>query len=213
MAFFNLPPELRLQVYSQLLVRDERIVYVSNYHARLQVRSRKLYPALLRANKTVHDEASPLLYSNNYFRFPRLFVDSSFLTGSNDVAQFLCQIGSRANHIRHIHMAFPRFDRPTSGAMRLHDEHVQNLDLLHKVCPNIRSLELFLSPYHGCYGLNHQEVAAEAMDLLSARLELFTSLNEVTINFNDFEMYPSKGPDNGLMKKMHDYGWLVKKDD
>jgi hypothetical protein len=69
--FFGFPTEIRLKIYSELLVDSEPIVFVANSSPSSPplFRSKRdgLYPALLRVNKRAHSEASPLLYSNNRF--------------------------------------------------------------------------------------------------------------------------------------------------
>ncbi|ORX97391.1 hypothetical protein BCR34DRAFT_593511 [Clohesyomyces aquaticus] len=61
-----------------------------------------LYPAILAVNTTTHNEATPILYSHNRFRF----------NPSNTLAPFVAQVGSNlhANLIQHLGMPFPSFD-------------------------------------------------------------------------------------------------------
>src|ERR1700735_5560061 len=68
MDFFNLPAEIRLQIYEELLVLSEPIIFNSYRPFRMQQRY-GLCPALLRTSKGVHREASPMLYSSNRFEF------------------------------------------------------------------------------------------------------------------------------------------------
>jgi hypothetical protein len=71
MNFFDLHTEIRLKIYSELLVHSESIVFVADYGPPspplLRSKRDSLYPALLRVNKNVYSEASPPLYSNNRF--------------------------------------------------------------------------------------------------------------------------------------------------
>jgi hypothetical protein len=112
MSFFGVPSEIRLKIYSELLVHSEPIVFVADDDgppAPPLFRSKRdgLCPALLRVNKKVHSEASPLLYSNNRFRFPDIFTSTPSATNSPHIAPFLRQIGSQASLIRHICITFP----------------------------------------------------------------------------------------------------------
>jgi hypothetical protein len=104
--FFGFPTEIRLKIYSELLVHSEPIVFVADYGPSSPplFRSKRdgLCPALLCVNKRAHSEASPLLYSNNRFRFPDIFTSSPSATDSAHIAPFLSQIGSQASLIRHI---------------------------------------------------------------------------------------------------------------
>jgi hypothetical protein len=65
MNFFGFVTEIRLKIYSELLVLSEPIVFVADYGPPSPplFRSKRdgLYPALLRVNKKAHREASPLL--------------------------------------------------------------------------------------------------------------------------------------------------------
>jgi len=69
MGLFDLPVEIRLKIYSELLVLPEPIVadYGPSLPPLFRSRRNGLYPAILRANRKVYGEASPLLYSNNRF--------------------------------------------------------------------------------------------------------------------------------------------------
>jgi hypothetical protein len=104
MDFFSLPANVRLQIYSELLVCSKRIVFVADFgpsSPRL-FRSSKdgLCPALLCVSKRVQSEARQLLYSHNRFQFPDVFLKSTH------IAPFLGQIGSQASLLRHICMSF-----------------------------------------------------------------------------------------------------------
>ncbi len=71
MGFLDIATEIRLKIYSELLVLSELIKFVADFGSTLSplFRSRRdgLYPAVLRLSKMVYSEASPLLYSNNRF--------------------------------------------------------------------------------------------------------------------------------------------------
>lgn len=73
-AFLSLPTEIRLKIYSELLVLSKAIIFTGHYSYLLpfmfQPKGYGLYPVLLRLNKQIYREASPILYSNNCFRFP-----------------------------------------------------------------------------------------------------------------------------------------------
>jgi hypothetical protein len=109
--FFGFPTEIRLKIYSEPLVDSEPIIFIADYGLSSPplFRSKRdgLCPALLRVNKRAHSEASPLLYSNNRFRFPDIFTSTPSATDSAHIAPFLSQIGSQASLIRHICIAVP----------------------------------------------------------------------------------------------------------
>lgn len=121
--FFDFAIEIRLKIYLELLVHSESIVFVADYGLSSPplFRSKRegLCPALLRVNKKVHGEASSLLYSNNRFRFPDIFISTPSATNSPHIAPFLRQIGSQASFIRHICITFHQIPRTMRSTIRL----------------------------------------------------------------------------------------------
>ena len=211
MNFLEFPTEIRFNIYSELLVVDETIVFVASHGPRspplLRYKSDGLCPALLRVSKRVYHEASPLLYSNNRFRFPQAVADTSFYTDGAHIAPFLYQIGSQASLVHNICIGFPSFEHPQSGGIKIREEHVKNLELIRDICTSIRTLELFVSPDHNIYALSHSEIAVEAIHLLDTRFKTIPSLKEITVNF---EVHPEEDPDDDIRKRMYDRGWAVK---
>ena len=211
MHIFDIPGEIRLKIYSELLVLSEPIVFVADYGPPSPplFRSRRdgLCPVLLRTKKRMYSEANTLIYSNNRFRFPDIFTSTPSATSSAHIAPFLHQIGSQASHIRHICIPFPTFDYTQPDSARLHKAHIKNLDLVRDTCTSIRTLELLVSPGCANYPLSDSPIAAEALYLLDTHFKNVPSLKEIVINF---EVYPEQDPSDDLTKKMHDYGWTVK---
>jgi hypothetical protein len=74
--FFNFAAEIRLKIYEELLVLSEPITFKAtcdpSWPPLFLSKRYGLCPALLRANKRVQHEASPLLYSGNRFGFSDL---------------------------------------------------------------------------------------------------------------------------------------------
>ena len=210
MNFFGFPKEIRLQIYSELLVCSDPIVFVADYGPLSPplFRSRRdgLCPALLEANKKVYSEASPLLYSNNRFRFPNAFASISSAADTPHIAPFLRQIGSQASLVRHIYITFPTFNDFQHGRARLHEAHIKNLELIRDTCPRITTLELSLPPDHLSSALCDSHIAAEALDLLDTRFKAIPSLKEIIVNF---QVYSEEDLIDGLMEKMHERGWTV----
>jgi hypothetical protein len=76
--FFSFPNEIRNKIYEEALVLSELIIFVAAPYRIFKGLSLprntrecgplRLCPAILLANKRVHREASPLLYSRNCFR-------------------------------------------------------------------------------------------------------------------------------------------------
>jgi 2EXR family protein len=73
MNILDLPAEIRLQIYEELLVLSEPIIFRMSWFPPSPPLFHKsaygLCPALLRASKSVYREAIPLLYSRNRFDF------------------------------------------------------------------------------------------------------------------------------------------------
>lgn len=71
MNIFDIAREIRLKIYSELLVLSEPIVFIADYGPSSSplFRSKRdgLYPALLRINNRMYSKANTLLYSNNRF--------------------------------------------------------------------------------------------------------------------------------------------------
>jgi hypothetical protein len=204
---FALPAEIRIMIYSHVLIRSEPIVFEAGYGPSSPpiFRSKKdgLCPALLRVNKEVNLEALPVLYSNNRFRFPEVFTST---TTSAQIAPFLQQIGSQASYIRHICIPFPIVNLSRSRKARLYDADIKNLELIRDACTGIMTIELSVPPNYGY-------IAAEELDLLNMWFEKTLSLTEIIINF---EAYPEHDLRDDLTKisdhleKMHASRWTVK---
>jgi hypothetical protein len=213
MNFFGFPKEIRLQIYSELLVRPEPIVFVADYGPPSPplFRSERdgLCPALLELSKQAHSEASPLLYSNNRFRFPDVFTSISSATDSAHIAPFLCQIGSQASLIRYICItfpAFPTFHNSQHDRARFHEAHIKNLELIRDTCTSITTLELSVPPDRANYVFDDSSIVAETLDLLHTRFKAILSLKEIIVNF---QVYSEEDLSDDWVKKICDRGWTV----
>jgi hypothetical protein len=206
MNLFDFPKEILLQIYSELLVRSEPIVFVADDYSSPSpplFRSKRdgLCPALLEVNKKVHSEASPLLYSNNRFRFPDILTS----TDSAHIAPFLCQIGSQASLIRYICITFPTFHDFQHDRARLHEAHIKNLELIRDTCTSITTLELSVPPKCVNYAFDDSPIGVQALDLLDTRFKAIPSLKEIIVNF---QVYGEEDLSDHR-KKMRDCGWTV----
>ena len=209
MNFSKIAIEIRLQIYSELLVHPGPIDFLADFGPLSPplFRGQKygLCPAILRVSRMIHREASPLLYSN-CFRFPEVFTTPSAPTSAH-IGPFLDQIGSHARLIRHICIPFPAFDYPQPARAVLHEAHIENIELVRVNCTSIQTLELSIPPEHCNYALNHSAIAVEALDLLDARLKTIPSLKEILVNL---KVYPQEDSSDDSTKTMHGYGWTVK---
>ncbi|CZR68828.1 uncharacterized protein PAC_18728 [Phialocephala subalpina] len=213
MNFFGFPKEIRLQIYSELLVHPEPIIFVADHGPPSPplLRSKRygLCPALLQLNRQAHSETSPLLYSNNRFRFPDVFTSISSITDSAHITPFLSRIGSQASLIRYICItfpAYPSFYDPQRDGARFRESHIKNLELIRDTCTSITTLELSIPPDHANYVFDDSSMAIETLDLLDTRFKDIPSLKEIIVNF---QVYSEEDLSDDRMKKIRDRGWAV----
>ena len=210
MHLFDIPREIRFKIYSELLVLSEPIDFIPYYapFSTQLFRSEKegLYPALLRINKLIYQEAIVLLYSNNHFQFPTICHSIFPETESVHIAPFLHQIGFQASHIRHICIPFPTFDYTQCGSIEFHEPHINNLKLIRDTSTSIRTLELLVPPDTDNHVLTDSPIAAQALHSLNTHFKNIPSLKEIVINF---EVYPEQEL-SGDLTRIHDYGWTIK---
>jgi hypothetical protein len=209
LSFFEFVIEIRLKIYSELLIHSEPIVFVADYGPPSPPLFRNqragLCPALLRANKKVYSEASSLLYSNNRFRFPDIFISTPCPTTSPHIAPFLHQIGSQASLIRHVCISFPTFDDIRHDRAMLHEAHIKNLELIRDTCTSLTTLELLLPPDSANYAFDDSPITAEALGLLDTRFKAILSLKTIIVNF---QVYDAEDRSDDRIK-MRDRGWTV----
>ncbi|KAH8744600.1 hypothetical protein F5883DRAFT_589182, partial [Diaporthe sp. PMI_573] len=178
MDLFAFPVEVRLKIYSQLLVHSKLIHLKKREYplpARLWLGERiDLCPALLRTSKQVYDEAVSLLYSNNCFHFPEEDKATTGYATGTTLAFFLGQIGLLARLLRHVCVTLP--NRSTLLGTQLHEDHVKDLDLIRDACVGITTLELSL-PFTSGF-----PVSMASLDLIDTRLKALRPLQNVIVN-------------------------------
>jgi len=188
-TFLTLPPEIRLQIYENLLITAHQPITIyrePNTPDGIKVRPRlreqppnfqhDLSPSLLRTCKQIHSEATPILYSRN-----KLKIDSSHET-------VLSRFGpNNANHMTHLYMPFPTFNTTTtppalSGQVILDFRHVELAHLVAERCANITAI--YAEAYPRCWpwdflqGFTRRTVDSEEAAMLR-RLSLFTKVYEL----------------------------------
>ncbi|KAN0068465.1 hypothetical protein V8E54_013189 [Elaphomyces granulatus] len=142
MNFFDFPAEIRLQIYEELLVLSEPVLFMTSWNKLnkrpfLQLQKRYgLCPALLRASKSVYHEASPLLYSRNRFDF----TDLASRGRLSALTSFFNQTGDKnASFIRHLCIDF-------LGYPDLKEDSIRTLELIREKCTNITIFETLRTP-------------------------------------------------------------------
>lgn len=132
LQFLSLPGEIRNHIYRHALVYDGVI----------DIRHRKtlqgsITAALLRANREIHREALPFLYTEN--RFALLALNRA---SAAEVNHFLDGIGLKnASYMRHIQICHPIF-RNLGDDAKLDENCVRLLSRLQGECPNLRTLSM-----------------------------------------------------------------------
>jgi hypothetical protein len=228
MPFFGLPTELRLRIYSELLVDPKPIAFAGAYHdsdeSLRQINISNLHPALLRTCRKVYDEASPLLYSHNAFQFRAvLALAPAHPYGPARISSFLRQIGSRKTLTRHFSIVFPAIAHLRCTSLKLHEDHIKNLELIRDVCTKVVTVELLIQDPRDYI---HSLFAAEAMDLLSVSLKHISlpAKTIICVVLYQLEASESQITDThamrwqqerneivaNLVKKMRDRGWPVR---
>ncbi len=170
--FLNLPNELRNRVYKLCLLHQEPIDPWSDYNQRLE-----LTPGLLRANKTVHREASSLFYAQNRFNFTTVTP--------KDVASFLETIDRNACHIQHVCVTFPDFHRKPDN-ITLSDDSINIFTSIQSKCANLSTLTTFALSTGPIMAVDDPEIATEVLKLVDTRFRSIPSLEKIiTSVFND----------------------------
>jgi hypothetical protein len=199
--FFDLPIEIRLKIYSEVLVQPAPIVIGADKPVPPQSpRTLSVYPELLRIDKRIHSEASVLLYSKNHFQFH----DGLWASWTAEVVPFLRQIGSQAQFIRHMCMHFPHFHYTGFGEILMDWHDVKVLEHIRRACKSISTLELFSfgDPFID-YKSHNVSVPSEA---LTARTRTILSLKQIVIVIL---VCGEKDVSDESITRLRDYGWIV----
>ncbi|KAB5558661.1 hypothetical protein GE09DRAFT_121696 [Coniochaeta sp. 2T2.1] len=217
MHLFDLPPEIRIKVYTELLALDEPIPLALEYSTPVRAVRRRhrgdgLSPELLRVNMQCHEEASPVLYSQNTFRFPNLLKNIA----SKDIIHtsvFLSQVGSNASLVRHIILPCPPnvVERDSSGFYRLPAGYVKNLEVIRNSCARLNTLQLTMPMYVNIV-FAEWPIAANLLDLLAPHLKDILSLETVIIDLLLFDKIRNPNVDvkrGPLLKNIRERGWTV----
>ncbi len=193
---FSLPRELRDQIYEPVLLHQELIDPWVDHNRR-----QKLTPGLLRANKTVHREASSLFYAQNRFDFT--------MGTPEDISSFLGQIGrNNADYIRHICVEFPKFLYLDHGEVTLEDDSVGILANIQSGCANLSTLTTSLYSKNAMElrldALDNPKVVTEALKLVNTHFRAISSLQGIIV-----EVYED-GPSGHMRRQIESHGWTIR---
>lgn len=216
MDFFVLPLELRLTIYLELLVCPETIVFrVSRRRCearRIGPKRCGLWPALLGANKKVHGETSPLLYSKNSFQFS---VDS-LPRSSAYSAPFFRQIGHQASYIRKISIPVSISYDPQSCRYGISEVSNNDLELIRDASTSLTALELSLLAFQNGFLAERSDhadeilgtqFAGEILKSLGKRIKAIPTLQQTVLII---VLCEDQVLNRDLMKEVLKCGWTVR---
>lgn len=197
-GFLTAPVEIRFRIYYEVLVKETPVNFGferCHLDAPLVRKPAGLSSALLRVNKTIHREATRILYAENLFQFPDAYCFRqpegdcfSFYSAVPYVAPFLQQIGSNARFLRHISINFPK-----SFASRrppvLQAAFIRVLELLKESCTDLRTVEIVSETPNGLLPLENIEQAGQMLQTLhDGGLKDIPSLEKVVLVHPDHPM-------------------------
>ncbi len=197
--FLSLPSELRSNIYEQLLVLQEPVASPTNPWVR-QSQVQALTPGLLRTNKTVHLEASWVLYAQNCFDFT--------MCTSEDVTSFLEQIGhNNASNILSICIDFPKFHYLDLHDVTFEDYSVRILAKIQSDCTKLVTLTTSLHSTNAMEvrleALDYPKIVAEGLALVDARFRAISSLREIIVKIYE------DGPSDQIRREMKNLEWTI----
>ncbi|KAL7927172.1 hypothetical protein ACQKWADRAFT_279718 [Trichoderma austrokoningii] len=221
MSLLSIPIEIRLRVYSELLVQDSPVEFGADHgpnNPRLVRRGGQGFcPAILRVNKTINREAIPLVYSNNQFRFPDAYIsfesDTGLTSSSTDVpyiAPFLRQIGSNVGFLRHVCINFPTSLASWEPPV-LHEEHIQVFQLIRDTCTDLKIVEMFCMPPDSLFSLEDVDYAADILETLNdSGLKDMPSLEKISVVRGEYDIdEEALASRESLMQKMPSIKWVI----
>ena len=155
---------------------------------------------LLRANRSIHREASSVFYGRNCFDLSDATPDLLDL--------FFGQIGANnAGHIRHVWIGFPQFLRLDHGDVAFDDATVGILANIQKSCANLTALTTSLDSTHSLElrldELDHHGVVVEALELVNTSFRATLAVQDITVS-----VY-SDAPSDYIRTVMERCGWTL----
>ncbi|KAG9234216.1 hypothetical protein BJ875DRAFT_510180 [Amylocarpus encephaloides] len=193
--FLDLSSELRNRVYELCFLHQEPIDPWTGYNPR-----QELTPGLLRANKTIHREASSLFYAQNCFDLCRATPE--------DIALFLGRIGRvNAEYIQHICVDFPNLRDLEVGNVTFEEDSGDIFATIQSGCAKLRTLKMSLDSTNTMVlkldALDYPKIVIEALTLVNSRFRAISSLQDIVV-----EVYENSLSEY-LRRAMESHGWTV----
>jgi phage FluMu protein Com len=212
-------------IYRELLVLKEDKIYLwcddSGPRETLYWEGKgDLCPRILRTNKRIYREASPLLYGENRFHFPDVEVGrrlgEDFEIEAPLTKPFLSKIRGQAKLIRHVAMEFPQFiemedDGEYDMWKSLQREYMSAIAFLAKKCPKISTVEFEIEfnsdRLDVLYG--YMGEVDDPMDTLEEELKrAMKKLSEIVVTL---EVDAGEGGEDSILAMVRMQGWTPKK--
>jgi hypothetical protein len=194
--FLDLPGELRNRIYKLCLLHKEPLALWTGFNQR-----HELCPSILRANKTLHHEASSLFYAYNCFDFT--------IATPKQIALFLRTIGRKnADYIQHIYVDFPKFYYRELSDITLSDDSISIFASIQSSCTNLSTLTAFTGSAPTIeFELNEKDNPGSIYKALKLVDTLFRAtspfLKRIIVGVYDDR--PSK-----FITEMENCGWIIK---
>ncbi|ESZ89702.1 hypothetical protein SBOR_9915 [Sclerotinia borealis F-4128] len=237
------PMEIRQMIYMELLVASEPVSFATdpipneiqdllNRGLPLPDIPQQLHlygtyglcPALLQANKQVHDEAHLLLYTGNRFDFTNNDFKPSLPTNHAVLSLFLDGIGDHnAGLLRYIHIDFPSlehsyrlmghkympvYDLPSPWMIRY--ECIELIKQIRERCTQVTVVKMLVQNYHECGDIatssERSHAAENILNWTNEQLQAVPQLKKIIVDFRTWEV---RSETEVQKKKLSDYGWKV----
>jgi hypothetical protein len=192
--FFRLSSELRNLIYELVLLSPNPLSPRTSWFE-------PEYPSLglLRVNKAIHREASPLFYGLNTFDFTSYDRD--------DLDSFFKQIDHNATLIKSIVINFPEFNDLSVGNVNFADHDTAIHKTIHGHCTNLSKIITTLVTTNAAElqldALDHYKLATEALNTVDHHFHEILSIREVVVVAYEQE------PNGYIRQEMKRLGWKI----
>lgn len=171
--FLRLSSELRNLIYKYVLLIPECITPASGYHSR-----QDLNTGLLRVNRSIHHEATPLFYGQNTF-------DLTDCIDAIDAVSFLEKLGRNATFLKSISMDFPGFAVLETENVVIEEGDTRVLSTMEHLYTNLSRLTMSVYSTHAAElrldALDHNGLISEALAKVDRVFRGIQSLREMRV--------------------------------
>ncbi|KAF7958023.1 hypothetical protein EAE96_003590 [Botrytis aclada] len=220
LGFLELSIELREMIYKEYFSITEPISFKTGKSSSLALHLDKNYgihTGLLLANRQVHSEAAPYLYSKTVFNFVAIPPTHLLPTTDAAFAYFLRQIGvSNTKLLRHLVIDLPNFwpfplhcnrpedvPRPVEDSVRMFKQIVDQCTKLVTLRIEFHQLHDLFSAFTYSEAIPYDTIATDWID---EQLKGMPFLKDVVVHL---QVIDQKGKEyRGWKNKSREYGWI-----